>query len=149
MENALANQMRCYSRVVTEKSNKMEDELEISEITSKFGLDDLHPYQKDAIAWLKRKDNVFVCQKTGKGKSLCYQAYTTVSKNQESMVLVVSPLISIMEEQVTFLNSLGITAGKLCLAVYQVMTHKQRVGSCDICMPLLSFYLAMKSGERF
>ena len=54
------------------------------------------------------KKHVFVCQRTGRGKSLCYQAFTTATGVENSIVLVVSPLISIMEEQVKQLNDIGI-----------------------------------------
>ena len=79
-------------------------------ILANFGLLHLHPYQKDVISCLLSKKSVFVCQRTGMGKSLCYQAFTTAADRSENMVLVISPLICIMEEQVKYLNSHGIAA---------------------------------------
>ena len=55
---------------------------------------------------------MFVCQKTGRGKSLCYLGYSTL-RNDDHMVLVLSPLNAIIEEQVAFLHKHGISAGVL------------------------------------
>ena len=52
----------------------------------------------------------FVCQRTGRGKSLCYETFTTSIKSAEAIVLIVSPLLSIMDEQTRFLNFLDISA---------------------------------------
>lgn len=47
-------------------------------IVKKFKIAGLFPYQKDALAIIFGGESVFVCQGTGRGKSLCYQAFTTV-----------------------------------------------------------------------
>ena len=79
-------------------------------VANKFGLNELHEYQKDVLDHLLSKRNVFVCQRTGRGKSLCYQGFSTALGKENCIVLVVSPLLSIMEEQVTHLNNHGIPA---------------------------------------
>jgi ATP-dependent DNA helicase RecQ len=64
--------------------------------------------QKDIIqSVLDGKDTIAVLP-TGGGKSLCYQ-YPAVYKNQ--LVIVVSPLIALMNDQVEGLTRMGIPAG--------------------------------------
>jgi ATP-dependent DNA helicase RecQ len=71
----------------------------------------LYSYQKEVLhALIVDKKSVFVCQRTGRGKSLCYEAFTTACKSDDAVVIVISPLIAIVEDQVNMLNSLGIKA---------------------------------------
>ena len=80
-----------------------------------FGIEKLHPHQFETLsALLKKRDVLLACQ-TGGGKSLCYHFIRaslsrTTTGSDAITVVVVSPLISIMVEQVTVLNSLGFTA---------------------------------------
>lgn len=72
--------------------------------------------QKSAIEAVVNGKDVFVCLPTGYGKSLCYQTLPFVfdALRQEgrsnSAVLVVSPLIALMEDQVSSLRSRGVKA---------------------------------------
>ena len=52
---------------------------------------------------------MFVACKTGSGKSMCYQGLSSVASDF-SIVLVISPLISLMDSQVNFLREHGISA---------------------------------------
>ena len=62
-------------------------------------------YQEDIIDSIINGNNIFVALPTGAGKSLCYQLPSTIIKG---LTLVISPLISIMEDQVYKMNKIGI-----------------------------------------
>ena len=62
-------------------------------------------YQEDIIDSIISGNNIFVALPTGAGKSLCYQLPSTIIKG---LTLVISPLISIMEDQVYKMNKIGI-----------------------------------------
>ena len=72
-----------------------------------FGLDDFRPAQCEVIEDVLRGRDVLCVMPTGAGKSLCYQLPATV---QGGLTLVVSPLISLMEDQVQQMRDEGIAA---------------------------------------
>lgn len=69
-----------------------------------FGYSSFRPGQKEVIEALLEKRDVIALLPTGMGKSLCYQlpAYTL-----EKPVLIVSPLLSLMQDQVEELKRFG------------------------------------------
>ena len=81
-----------------------------------FGFDSLNKHQEEALRFVfESKSNVFVNLPTGYGKSVVFQAlpivYSCVEPTREkNIVLVVSPLINLMKDQVSRLNSRGISA---------------------------------------
>ncbi|KAK7290316.1 hypothetical protein RIF29_04638 [Crotalaria pallida] len=72
-----------------------------------FGFSDYRPYQKDVIEKIIDKRDCLVVMATGSGKSLCYQVPPLVVKKTG---IVVSPLISLMQDQVMALKQRGIRA---------------------------------------
>lgn len=78
-----------------------------------FGFESLRPLQASAIdAALARRDALVVLP-TGGGKSLCFQVPALL---RPGLTVVVSPLISLMQDQVTGLRELGVGAAMLTSA---------------------------------
>lgn len=72
-----------------------------------FGYDEFRPLQAEIIQnVLAKKDSVAIMP-TGSGKSLCYQLPALLFPG---LTVVVSPLISLMEDQVSALHELGVSA---------------------------------------
>src|SRR5262249_26257556 len=75
-----------------------------------FGLDDFRPSQRDVIEDILAGRDVLCVMPTGAGKSLCYQLPAAIS---DGLSIVVSPLISLMEDQVQQLRDEGVSAALL------------------------------------
>jgi ATP-dependent DNA helicase RecQ len=72
-----------------------------------FGLDDFRPAQRGVIEDVLAGKDVLCVMPTGAGKSLCYQLPTSV---QGGLTIVVSPLISLMADQVQRMRDEGLPA---------------------------------------
>ncbi|MFV5783831.1 DNA helicase RecQ [Pediococcus acidilactici] len=76
-------------------------------LKSNFGYDTFRPGQARVIDAVLHRQNVLAIMPTGGGKSLCYQIPALM---QSGLTLVVSPLISLMKDQVDTLVDNGIPA---------------------------------------
>lgn len=72
-----------------------------------FGYDSFRVGQADVIGNVLRGEDTLCVMPTGGGKSVCYQVPALV---QKGTVLVISPLISLMKDQVDALHEAGIAA---------------------------------------
>ena len=72
-----------------------------------LGYDEFRPGQREAVETLLESDRLLLVAPTGGGKSLVYQLPATVLPGT---TLVVSPLVSLMNDQVTALNERGVAA---------------------------------------
>ena len=84
-----------------------------------WGFDTFRPLQIEAIsAAIHGRDSVVVLP-TGGGKSLCYQLPPLLSQTTD---IVVSPLVSLMKDQVDSLESIGYPAA----AIHSGLSHNDR-----------------------
>lgn len=86
----------------------MNSRLELEqELKQKFGLTQFYDDQWATIDRLLKGERVLMIEKTGFGKSLCFQFPATLF---DGITIIFSPLIALMRDQVKKLNTLGISA---------------------------------------
>jgi ATP-dependent DNA helicase RecQ len=100
------------------------------ELKRVFGFEGFKPYQRDIVqAVLEGRDTLAILP-TGGGKSLCYQLPALVL---DGLVLVISPLIALMSDQLDSLRALGIEAEQLNSALtpqaYAEAARRVRAGN--------------------
>jgi ATP-dependent DNA helicase RecQ len=103
-------------------------------LQSVFGYDEFRPYQEPIIDRVIGGGDATVVMPTGGGKSICYQIPAMV---RDGCGIIVSPLISLMQDQVDALQQLGVEAAVLNSslsaedrrAVEEQLTH----GRLDLC----------------
>jgi ATP-dependent DNA helicase RecQ len=76
-----------------------------------WGYDAFRPLQESIVRSLLASRDTCVVMPTGGGKSLCYQLPAAMSPDRT--VIVISPLIALMEDQVAQLGQMGISAALL------------------------------------
>jgi ATP-dependent DNA helicase RecQ len=75
-----------------------------------FGYDAFRPHQREIVEHVIAGGSAFVLMPTGGGKSLCYQV---PALHRPGTAIVVSPLISLMKDQVDALRGNGVSASCL------------------------------------
>lgn len=101
----------------------MTSETQLTQILqSRFGLPSFRKGQLAILDSVMRRQDALAVLPTGGGKSLCYQLPAV---QLSGLVVVVSPLIALMNDQVRLLESMGIPAG--CVHSGQTMDEKRDV----------------------
>ena len=82
----------------------------MSALKMTFGFDYFRPGQRETIEVLLAGDSALAVFPTGSGKSLCYQL---AAVQLPHLTLVVSPLLALMKDQLSFLATKGIAAASI------------------------------------
>ena len=98
--------MRNFYSYLVHKSAKSP----LSILKHTYGYDQFRGQQAEIIDYIVGGGDAFVLMPTGSGKSLCYQIPAMC---REGVGVVVSPLIALMQDQITALEQLGIAAGAI------------------------------------
>lgn len=97
--------LHCYNKYVKIFANTFVDENPEKVLKLVFGYNSFRPYQKEIIEEVLKGNDVLAIMPTGGGKSICYQIPALIL---DGITIVVSPLISLMQNQVEALVSAGI-----------------------------------------
>lgn len=86
-----------------------------------YGYEDFRPGQKKVVESLLNRNDTVAIMPTGAGKSICFQIPALLF---EGITLVISPLISLMKDQVDSLRQLGIAAVYINSSVSKAQLYK-------------------------
>ena len=111
--------MRCTGKVSM-------DEKEALKIY--FGYDSFKPGQEEIIKTILDRKDVLAVMPTGSGKSICYQVPAMLLPG---ITIVISPLISLMQDQVKALNEAGIYAGYINSSLTETQIAKVYVKAVE------------------
>lgn len=106
-----------------------------------FGFDSFRPNQEEIVKAILSGQDVLAVMPTGGGKSLCYQFPAALLKG---VCVVVSPLLSLMKDQVDSARELGIKAATL-----NSTTSRSEFGKAAAAMEREQLDLLYVSPERF
>ena len=103
-----SGQVAAAEKVKQEKQEKEEkqDALKakcMMAVQKVFGFPDFRPNQLDIVMSIMQDEDVYVIMPTGGGKSLCYALPAVISNG---VTVVISPLLSLIEDQVSAFLSL-------------------------------------------
>lgn len=108
-----------------------------------FGFDHFRDGQEQVINQVLNHQNTLAVMPTGGGKSLCYQIPALINPG---VTIVVSPLLSLMKDQVDSLRQNGIAAAALNSAT----PREEVIRFCGApTMGRLSYYMSPPSGWQW
>lgn len=104
------------------KTGTIEGLTQMQQYLSYFGMKQFRKGQEEILRSVLQNQDTVAVMPTGSGKSLCYQLPAI---SRQGLVVVISPLIALMKDQVEQLQKRGIPAG--CLYSGQSFEDKRRV----------------------
>jgi ATP-dependent DNA helicase RecQ len=94
-----------------------------------FGFPQFLPLQSEVVVRILQRQDALAVMPTGGGKSLCYQLPALLF---EGLTVVISPLVALMQDQVSQLSAVGVSAACLNHMVplheHTAITHRIRRG---------------------
>ncbi|WP_104023796.1 RecQ family ATP-dependent DNA helicase [Vibrio hyugaensis] len=115
-------------------------------LLSVFGFDSLRSGQQPVIEAVMSGHSAAAIFPTGSGKSLCYQLPATLLPN---LTLVISPLLALMKDQLSFLQSRGIPAASVDSSQSREETQQVMAGVKSGKIKILMISVERLKNERF
>ncbi|CAE6891089.1 COG0514 Superfamily II DNA helicase [Vibrio sp. B1ASS3] len=115
-------------------------------LQSVFGFDSLRPGQQPVIEAVMNGHSAAAIFPTGSGKSLCYQLPATQLPH---LTLVISPLLALMKDQLSFLQSRGIAAASIDSSQSREETQQVMAGVKNGHIKILMISVERLKNERF
>ncbi|GLR03438.1 ATP-dependent DNA helicase RecQ [Vibrio hyugaensis] len=115
-------------------------------LQSVFGFDSLRSGQQPVIEAVMSGHSAAAIFPTGSGKSLCYQLPATLLPN---LTLVISPLLALMKDQLSFLQSRGIPAASVDSSQSREETQQVMAGVKSGKIKILMISVERLKNERF
>ncbi|XP_041833662.1 ATP-dependent DNA helicase Q1 isoform X2 [Melanotaenia boesemani] len=126
-------ELQCYDGSDFPWSREVEQHLRDSFLLSKF-----RALQLRAINLTLAGRDLFLVMPTGGGKSLCYQLPAVCS---EGFTLVITPLVSLMEDQIMYLKSIDVSAVMLNASSSKEHAKAVMAGMTDLKAPFKLLYV--------
>lgn len=115
-------------------------------LQSMFGFDSLRPGQQPVIEAVMNGHSAAAIFPTGSGKSLCYQLPATQLPH---LTLVISPLLALMKDQLSFLQGRGIAAASIDSSQSREETQQVMTGVKNGHIKVLMISVERLKNERF
>ncbi|WP_039986252.1 RecQ family ATP-dependent DNA helicase [Vibrio owensii] len=115
-------------------------------LQSVFGFDSLRPGQQPVIEAVMNGHSAAAIFPTGSGKSLCYQLPATQLPH---LTLVISPLLALMKDQLSFLQGRGIAAASIDSSQSREETQQVMAGVKNGHIKVLMISVERLKNERF
>ncbi|WP_176291755.1 RecQ family ATP-dependent DNA helicase [Vibrio natriegens] len=115
-------------------------------LQSVFGFDSLRSGQQPVIEAVMNGNSAAAIFPTGSGKSLCYQLPATQLPN---LTLVISPLLALMKDQLSFLQSRGIAAASIDSSQSREESQQVMAGVKSGQIKILMISVERLKNERF